>query len=400
MSKILLGITGGVAAYKGAELVRCLQQLGIEVRVVMTPAATRFVTPLTFQALSGHSVYTDLFEAESATGMDHIELSRWADVVLIAPATADFMARLAAGQANDVVTTACLASSAPLYIAPAMNQHMWANAATQANCDVLRRRGINILGPAEGEQACGDVGPGRMLEPQEIAQLVVGDRTNKPLAGVRALVTAGPTREPIDPVRYITNRSSGKMGYELAAALYSYGAEVILVSGPVVIETPLGVSRINVETALEMHNAVQKNLSSCDIFVAAAAVSDYRPCDVVSNKIKKTEKKLALSMELNPDVLAEGVRSVGSIFSVGFAAETERVKEYAKLKLAEKQLDMVAANDVSIAGQGFESDRNALTVVWSDGEQTFPVMDKHRLARQLVALIIEKYHEKSRSKNS
>jgi len=401
MSKILLGITGGIAAYKSAELLRCLQRSGAEVRVVMSKAATQFVTPLTFQALSGYTVHADIFEAESTTGMDHIELARWADIVLIAPATADFMSRLAAGQANDVVTTVCLASSAPLYIAPAMNQFMWSNIATQENGAVLLKRGITILGPTEGVQACGDVGPGRMLEPQEIAQRVVRDeRVNRPLAGVRALVTAGPTREPIDPVRYISNRSSGKMGYELAAALYYYGAEVVLVSGPVALESAFGVARINVETAQDMHDVVQQKVKDCDIFIAAAAVTDYRPRDRASNKIKKEKAELVIPLVLNPDVLAAGVCTASSIFSVGFAAETERVKEYAKLKLEKKQLDMIAANNVSIEGQGFDSDKNALTVIWRDGEMVFPVMTKHDLARQFVALIIEKYNEKSRSKNS
>jgi len=401
MNKILLGVTGGIAAYKSAELLRCLQRSGAEVRVVMSQAATQFITPLTFQALSGYAVHTDIFEAESTAGMDHIELARWADVVLIAPATADFMARLATGQANDVVTTVCLASSAPLYIAPAMNQFMWSNIATQENCAVLLKRGITILGPTEGVQACGDIGLGRMLEPQDIVQRVVRDeRASRPLAGVRALVTAGPTREPIDPVRYISNRSSGKMGYELAAALYDYGAEVVLVSGPAILEASFGVTRINVETAQEMHDAVQKKINDCDIFIAAAAVTDYRPRDRASNKIKKEQAELVIPLVLNPDVLAAGVRTASSVFSVGFAAETERVAEYAKLKLEKKQLDMIAANDVSIEGQGFDSDKNSLTVIWRDGEKIFPVMSKHDLARQFVALIIEKYNEKSRNKNS
>ncbi|NOY70972.1 MAG: bifunctional phosphopantothenoylcysteine decarboxylase/phosphopantothenate--cysteine ligase CoaBC [Gammaproteobacteria bacterium] len=401
MKKILLGITGGIAAYKSAELLRCLQRSGAEVRVVMSEAAARFVTPLTFQALSGYPVCTDLFTADSAAGMDHIELSRWADIVLIAPATADFMAKLATGQANDVVTTVCLARSVPLFIAPAMNQWMWSNIATQDNCTVLRQRGVTILDPTEGVQACGDVGFGRMLEPQDIMQrLVENDSMRHALAGVRTLVTAGPTREPIDPVRYISNRSSGKMGYELAAALHDYGAEVVLVSGPVALETPLGVSRIQVETAQDMHQAVQQNLKECDIFIAAAAVSDYRPRDIASNKIKKSKKERIIPLVLNPDVLAEGVRTASSIFSVGFAAETEHMAKYARLKLEKKQLDMIAANDVSIEGQGFDSNQNALTVIWQGGEKTFPLMAKRDLAKQLVALIIEKYNEKSRSKNS
>ncbi len=401
MKKILLGITGGIAAYKSAELLRCLQRSGAEVRVVMSEAATRFVTPLTFQALSGHPVCTDLLTANSVAGMDHIELSRWADMVLIAPATADFMAKLATGQANDVVTTVCLARSVPLFIAPAMNQWMWSNVATQDNCAVLRQRGVIILDPTEGVQACGDVGFGRMLEPQDIMQrLVDNEGMHCALAGVRTLVTAGPTREPIDPVRYISNRSSGKMGYELAAALHDYGAEVVLVSGPVTLETPFGVSRIQIETAQEMHQAVQQNLKECDIFIAAAAVSDYRPRDIASNKIKKSTAEQVLPLILNPDVLAEGVRTASSIFSVGFAAETEHIAKYARLKLEKKQLDMIAANDVSIEGQGFDSDQNALTVIWQGGEETFPVMAKCDLAKRLVALIVEKYNEKNRNKNS
>jgi len=265
----------------------------------------------------------------------------------------------------------------------------------------LLKRGITILGPTEGVPARGDVGLGRMLEPQDIAQRVIrDDRASRPLAGVRALVTAGPTREPIDPVRYISNRSSGKMGYELAAALYDYGAEVVLVSGPVALESAFGVARINVETAQDMHDVVQEKVQDCDIFIAAAAVTDYRPRDQASNKIKKDKAELLINLVLNPDVLAEGVRTAHSIFSVGFAAETERVTEYAKLKLEKKHLDMIAANDVSIEGQGFDSDKNALTVIWRGGEKIFPVMTKHNLARQFVALIIEKYNEKSRSKNS
>ncbi|TCT21933.1 bifunctional phosphopantothenoylcysteine decarboxylase/phosphopantothenate--cysteine ligase CoaBC [Thiobaca trueperi] len=392
-SRVLLGVGGGISAYKSVDLVRRLSERGCEVRVVMTQAATAFVAPLTFQAVSGHPVRTALLDPAAEAGMGHIELARWADCLLIAPATADLMARLAAGLADDLLTTLALATEAPLCLAPAMNQHMWRHPATQANLQTLRARGARILGPAEGQQACGDVGPGRMLEPLEIAE-ALRPLAGRPLAGVRVLLTAGPTREPLDPVRYLGNRSSGRMGYALATALSDLGAQVTLISGPTALPMPPVAESIQVETALDMHGAVMARAADCDLFVATAAVADYRPADPADSKIKKDATGLTLHLVRNPDILAEVAALTPAPFTVGFAAETDRVEDYARGKLAAKRLDMIAANLVGGATGGFERDDNALMVFWPNGRRDLPMMDKRQLARELAALIAERYRER------
>lgn len=385
---ILLGVTGGIAAYKAAELVRLLRRAGAEVRVVMTRGATEFVTPLTFQALSGHPVRTELFDAAAEAGIDHIELARWADLILVAPASADFLARLVAGRADDLLTTLCLATAAPLALAPAMNQQMWQAPVTQENVQRLIARGVHVFGPGCGEQACGEVGPGRMLESAELARLAGELFASGPLSGVRALVTAGPTREAIDPVRFIGNRSSGKMGFAVAAALATAGAEVVLVAGPVALPTPPGVRRIDVESAAEMLAAVEQE--QFDLLVAAAAVADYRPAAAAHTKIKKEQAAITVELTRNPDILATISAARPAVFTVGFAAETDDLERYARGKLAQKRLDMIAANWVG-AGRGFETDDNALQVFWADGGATLDEAPKADLARQLVTLVVERY---------
>ncbi|ENM3897365.1 bifunctional phosphopantothenoylcysteine decarboxylase/phosphopantothenate synthase [Vibrio cholerae] len=388
--KILLGISGGIAAYKCAELTRRFIERGAEVRVVMTHAAKEFITPLTMQAVSGHPVADSLLDPAAESSMGHIELAKWADMVLLAPATADLIARLAAGMGNDLLTTLVLATQAPLVVSPAMNQQMYRNAATQENIATLARRGAEIWGPAAGEQACGDIGPGRMLEPMDLVTRCEAFFAPKLLAGKRVLLTAGPTREPLDPVRYITNHSSGKMGFAIAEAAADLGAEVTLISGPVSQPTPGLVSRIDVQSALEMHQHVMEHATSCDIFIGCAAVADYRPEQVAEQKIKKTDQNstLSITMVKNPDIVA----SVAALteqrpFTVGFAAETQEVEKYARSKLTNKNLDMICANDVSISGQGFNSNNNALTVYWHGGEQTLPFTSKRELAQALMRLI-------------
>jgi phosphopantothenoylcysteine decarboxylase/phosphopantothenate--cysteine ligase len=389
--KILLGVTGGIAAYKAAALVRRLREAGAEVRVVMTPAACAFITPLTMQALSGRPVRSELLDPDAEAGMDHIELARWADRVLVAPASADFLARLSHGLAGDLLSALCLATEAPLILAPAMNQGMWRNAATQANVALLRQRDVQLLGPARGEQACGESGPGRMLEPEEIlAALAAGG--DGPLAGVPVLLTAGPTREAIDPVRFIGNRSSGRMGYALAAALARLGASVRLVSGPVSLDPPARVERIAVESAAEMREAVMQRVADCGIFVASAAVADYRPREAAPEKIKKRRDELSLQLVKNPDILAQVAALPHPPFTVGFAAETERLEEHAAAKLRDKGLDMIAANRVGAGPGGFESEDNALLVLWPGGRRELPLMPKPALARHLAHIIAERYH--------
>lgn len=397
---ILLGISGGIAAYKSAALLRLLRGEGADIRVVMTRAATEFVTPLTFQALSGHPVRTELFDTMAEAGMDHIELARWAGLILVAPASADFLARLAGGHANDLLTTLCLASSAPLAVAPAMNRQMWQAAATQENIARLKSRGVHVLGPAEGLQACGEKGPGRMLETAELHQhartLLAG---NGSLSRHRVLVTAGPTREAIDPVRYISNRSSGRMGYAIAAALQAAGADVVLVSGPVSLPTPAGVRRVDVESAAEMLAAVEAE--EFDMLIACAAVADYRPVNVASEKIKKDAADSCLSLQRNPDILAHVSNTRPAVFTVGFAAETGNLEEYARGKLMHKKLDMIAANHVG-AGLGFEVNENALEVFWKGGGASLPRMEKTVLSQKLVEIILERYlhHAKNTTENS
>lgn len=391
--QILLGVTGGIAAYKTAELTRLLIKAGAFVRVVMTKGAQAFVTPLTFQALSGEPVRTELLDPEHEAAMGHIELARWADLILIAPATASFIERLATGRADDLLSTLCLASASPIMLAPAMNQQMWKQQSTQDNINILQQRDINIIGPAEGDQACGDIGPGRMLEPQEILSQAEQHFHTGALAGKQIMITAGPTREPIDPVRFLSNRSSGKMGYALAQAAVEAGATVTLVSGPVVLATPRGVKKVSVETAEEMYSTVLEKINHADIFIATAAVSDYRPAMTATQKIKKSSDNFTLELQPNPDILAEVAALETPPFTVGFAAETESLEKHAQEKLKRKKLDMIAANPVN-NHQGFDQDENQLTVFWSDGKQHFPLASKHKIARQLLNLIAEKYHSK------
>jgi phosphopantothenoylcysteine decarboxylase/phosphopantothenate--cysteine ligase len=391
--RILLGVTGGIAAYKSPDLVRRLKEQGAEVQVVMTRNAREFVGALTFQAVSGLPVRNDLWDQSAEAAMGHIELARWADEIIIAPASADFIARLAHGLADDLLSTVCLATRAPISIAPAMNQVMWSNAATQANVALLRQRGVRVLGPGEGEQACGEVGAGRMLEPADIVKHLLSANSTGPLVGVKAVVTAGPTRERIDPVRFITNRSSGKMGYAVAEALRAAGAEVVLVSGPVALATPTGVTRVNVESADDMLQAVQQHLHGAQLLVATAAVSDYCAAQVAHEKIKKTNASLALQLARTPDILATVGAGPSPPFLVGFAAETDNVERNALAKLESKHLDMIAANQVG-DGLGFDKDDNALTVYWSGGKQELCLCSKHALAKQLVGLIAEHYHLK------
>lgn len=390
--RVLLVVTGGIAAYKSAEVVRLLRREGAEVRVTMTAAAGRFVGPLTFQALSGNPVRTELFDAAHEAAMGHIELARWAELVLVAPASANFLARLAAGLADDLPATLCLACTAPLAVAPAMNQAMWRNPATQENLTRLAMRGVLTWGPGEGEQACGDTGPGRMLEPAELLERVRAMWDARPLDGIRVLVTAGPTREPIDPVRFVGNRSSGKMGYALAAALRDAGAAVTLVSGPVALPTPPGTERVDVESAAQMRAAVMARVRDCAIFIGCAAVADYRPAAVASGKIKKTQDRLALELIRNPDILAEVTGLDPAPFTIGFAAETERLAELAEAKRRAKGVDMIAANLVGGAHGGFETDENALTVLWDGGRATLERAPKPALARALTDLIARRFH--------
>ena len=389
--RVLLGITAGIAAYKAAELARLLVKDGARVRVVMTRSASEFIAPLTLQAITGEVVRDSLFDPAHEAAMGHIELARWADLIVVAPATADFLARSAAGMAHDLLSTLCLASAAPLLLAPAMNQAMWHHPATRANAQLLNSRGVTLLGPAEGEQACGDVGPGRMLEPADILAAVRRRFADGRLVGRRVLLTAGPTREAVDPVRFFGNRSSGKMGFALAAALADEGADVTLVAGPVSLATPDGVQRIDVESALDMHAAVFAAVGEADIFIACAAVADFRPVEVAEQKIKKSGiDGLTLELVRNPDILAEVAALPRPPFCVGFAAETHDVAAYAADKLRAKGLDMIAANQVS-ASQGFETDDNALLVIWDGGSRALPTQSKRQLAGRLVDLIVERF---------
>ncbi len=391
VKRILLGITGGIAAYKSAELVRLLKKAGHEVRVVMTSGAEAFVTPLTFQALSGEPVRTSLLDSEAESGMGHIELAKWADQVVVAPASADFLARLAQGMADDLLTTLCCATEAPIAVAPAMNQAMWSNHRTQRNLRLLQEDPqISLWGPDQGEQACGDTGPGRMLEPLVLAGLVADTGTSGLLAGKRVVVTAGPTREPIDPVRYISNHSSGRMGYALAEAARDAGARVVLVSGPVSLPAPAGVDMRPVVTADDMLAQASAAVDEgCDLFVATAAVADYRPETCAGDKIKKSSEQMALPLVRNPDTLATIAGRDDAPFTVGFAAETSDVARYAVDKMQRKKLRMIVANDVSVPGLGFNSENNAVTVFWPDGQTAIGPDSKQRIAERLVALISE-----------
>jgi len=390
--KILLGISGGIAAYKCAELTRRLIERGAQVQVVMTKAAKEFITPLTMQAVSGRPVSDSLLDPAAEASMGHIELAKWADLVLLAPATADLIARMSAGMGNDLLTTLVLATDSPVAVSPAMNQQMYRNIATQENISTLARRGMHIWGPAAGEQACGDVGPGRMLEPMQLVHLCEQFFQPKLLEGKSILITAGPTREAIDPVRYITNHSSGKMGYALASAAAQMGAKVTLVSGPVSLNTPVGAERINVSSAQEMHEAVIAHANKHDAFISCAAVADYRPQTIASQKLKKTEDndEMVINMVKNPDIVASvAAMTEKRPFTVGFAAETNDVETYARGKLTKKNLDMICANDVSVAGQGFNSNDNAITLYWPEGELALDLESKEALSFK----ILEKMHQ-------
>lgn len=389
---ILLGVTGGIAAYKAPDLVRKLVAKGANVRVVLTDSAAEFVSPLSLQAVSGNTVSTSLLDKDAEAAMGHIELARWADKLLVAPATSNFMAKLSHGLADDLLSTLCLATTAPIFLAPAMNQQMWQAQATQDNLAILQKRGVELLGPAQGEQACGDVGPGRMLEPQDIADLMLPS-TPQVLAGTKITITAGPTREAIDPVRYISNHSSGKMGYALATAAEKMGAKVTLVSGPVNLPVPANVDLIKVSSAEEMRDAVMSDIQSCDIFVGCAAVADYRPAQQVQQKIKKSDQELTLTFIKNPDILSDVAHTANPPFTLGFAAETQNLREYALGKLQRKKLNMIAANDVSDTNIGFNSEQNALTVFWPEGEKQLNVADKRLLASQLLQLVAQRYHQ-------
>jgi phosphopantothenoylcysteine decarboxylase/phosphopantothenate--cysteine ligase len=392
--RILLGVSGGIAAYKSADLVRRLRERGADVQVVMTQGAGEFITPLTFQALSGRPVYTRLLDHDSEAGMGHIALARWADVIVIAPATANVIARLAQGLADDLLTTLCLAADIPLLIAPAMNQQMWAAAATTENMATLVRRGVEVLGPGTGEQACGETGAGRMLEPADIVHAVENRFRTARLSGTRIVVTAGPTREAIDPVRFISNQSSGRMGFAIAHAAMEAGADVTLVSGPVSLAPPDRVQYIPVETAEQMQAQVQNRMGSMDIFISAAAVADYRCVRVAPQKIKKGSDRISLDLEKNPDILAMVSGARNRPFTVGFAAETESVHDNALQKLKKKGLDMIAANQVG-NGLGFNTEDNELEVLWHGGSISLGRQSKDKLARKLIHLVADRFHEKN-----
>jgi phosphopantothenoylcysteine decarboxylase/phosphopantothenate--cysteine ligase len=389
--RVLLGVTGGIAAYKSPDLVRRLAERGADVQVVMTSAAQRFVSPMTFQAVSGRPVRSDLWDSGAEAAMGHIELARWAQLVLVAPASADFIARLAAGRADDLLCTLCMATEAPIMLAPAMNRVMWANKATQANVATVASRGVRILGPGAGNQACGEVGAGRMWEPTQLAETVLAAPANAGiLAGLNVLITAGPTRERLDPVRYLTNRSSGKMGFAVAEAAREAGAHVTLVTGPVNLQTPLGVTRINVESARDMYAAVHRQVNDADIFIAAAAVADFQPVKVAKQKIKKQgNASVQLELEPAPDIIKSVADMAKRPFVVGFAAETNDVEDNARSKLKRKRLDMIAANEVG-DGIAFDCEDNALTVIWPGGKTEVSRGPKLDVARELVALIAKR----------
>ena len=387
--RIVLGVSGGIAAYKAPDLVRRLRERGAEVQVVMTAGAQRFVTPTTFQAVAGREVRAELWDPAAEAAMGHIELARWADLILLAPATADLVARLSAGRADDLLTTLVLATEAKVALAPAMNRLMWSHPATQANITILRHRGVEVLGPGRGEQACGETGDGRMLEPLEIVagvERLLSNADGAALAGKRVLITAGPTRERLDPVRYISNRSSGKMGFALAEAARAAGAEVTLVAGPVHLPTPNGVKRVDVESAAQMHEAVDDAVGTADVFIGTAAVADYRPAVVAERKIKKSGERVEIVLERTPDILASVAARAQRPFVVGFAAETHDVENYARGKLESKNLDLIAANEVG-DDKVFDRDDNSLIVLWRDGRVPIGPASKQVVAKELIELI-------------
>lgn len=397
--KILLGVCGGIAAYKSAELTRRLMDQGAQVRVVMTASAKQFITPLTMQAVSGHVVYDDLLDPQAEAGMGHIELAKWADLILIAPATANVIARLRAGMADELLTTLCLATPSPIAIAPAMNQQMYLAPATQDNLSVLGERGIFIWGPGEGIQACGDVGPGRLLDVPDLVKLARDFfmPTDQSLAGVNIVITAGPTQEAIDPVRYISNHSSGKMGFSLAESALSMGANVTVIAGPVNLSLSSAIKRINVKSAVDMHQAALDSLASADIFIACAAVADYRAQQVHNEKMKKQADTDTITLTLikNPDIIADVASAKNRPFCVGFAAETNDVETYALGKLKRKNLDLIAANDVSVSEQGFNSDNNALTVFAKDKRFDIALNTKKEVSIQLLKIISKEYKNRA-----
>jgi phosphopantothenoylcysteine decarboxylase/phosphopantothenate--cysteine ligase len=406
--KILLGISGGIAAYKTPELVRRLKDKGADVRVVMTEGAKAFITPLTLQAVSANAVADSLLDTQAELAMGHIELAKWADFILIAPATADVIAKISAGLANDLLTTLCLATAAPVAIAPAMNQQMWHNPATQNNINTLSTWGYTFFGPGAGEQACGDIGLGRMLDVDELVDLTCqqisalhNNETNtpkeQPLAGQKWLITAGPTREAIDPVRYISNHSSGKMGFAIASAAQQLGAEVTIISGPVSLATPTHCHKVSVTSAIDMHQQAMTLATEANVFVACAAVADYRIDTIANEKIKKSHDTMQLNLVKNPDIVADVAALTNKPFTVGFAAETQDVEHYARGKLARKNLDMIAANNVAESGQGFNSDDNALTVFTANDEKVLPLTSKSELAKQLVQHIQQKFENSLKS---
>jgi phosphopantothenoylcysteine decarboxylase/phosphopantothenate--cysteine ligase len=389
-TRIVLGVTGGIAAYKSPDLVRRLMERGAEVQVVMTKSAQRFVSPMTFQAVSGRPTRSDLWDTAAEAAMGHIELARWAEIVLIAPASADFIARMAGGRADDLLTTLCIATEAPILLAPAMNRVMWANKATQANIETLVARGVRILGPGSGNQACGEIGVGRMWEPLKLAEALLEPPVNAGLlTGLNVLITAGPTRERLDPVRYLTNRSSGKMGFAVAAAAREAGAHVTIVSGPVQLQTPVGVTRINVESARDMYAAVHRHVADADVFIAAAAVADFQPVTIAKQKIKKHGGSVNLELEPAPDIIKSVADMQRRPFVVGFAAETNDVEDNARIKLKRKKLDMIAANQVG-DGIAFDCEDNALTVIWPGGKLDVARGPKIDVARELIALIAKR----------
>jgi phosphopantothenoylcysteine decarboxylase/phosphopantothenate--cysteine ligase len=395
--RIILGVTGGISAYKAAFLVRLLRKNGANVRVVMTQSATKFVTPLTFQALSAKPVHTELLDLNTETAMGHIELAKWADLILIAPASANFIARYANGFAEDLLSTLCLATDSPVIIAPAMNQQMWRNQATQENLERINARGITVVGPTAGVQACGDDGPGRMLEPEEIVGHTANMFQTNILTGSRLLVTAGPTREAIDPVRFLSNRSSGRMGYAVATAAAEAGADVTLISGPVDLAA-IGIEKVvHVTSAEEMQESVMQRINNIDIFISAAAVADYRVQKISEQKIKKSDDTYELIMQKTPDILAEVSALYDAPFTVGFAAETENLELNAQTKLYLKNLDMIAANQVD-KKLGIDCDENALTIFWKTGREKLPLAPKNKLARSLIKLIALQYNEKNSNK--
>ena len=395
--RILLGVTGGIAAYKSAELIRRLRDAGADVRVILTSGGAEFITPLTLQALSGNPVHQDLLDPKAEAAMGHIELARWADLLLVAPSTADFIARLSQSRGDDLLTTTCLATAAPIAIAPAMNHVMWENEGTQKNLSDLKGRKIQVFGPAKGSQACGETGPGRMLEASELVELCASLFSTGLLSGKKVVINAGPTQEAIDPVRYISNHSSGKMGFAMAEVAAEAGALVTLIAGPVNLATPDRVSRIDVVSAQDMYQESLNHARNSDIFIATAAVADYRPSSPAREKIKKKDDTLSIHLTKNPDIVAAVAQLSPKPFTIGFAAETQNLINYAEKKISQKNLDMIIANDVSQQDIGFGSENNAVTALWAGGKQTLAKANKRQIAKQLLEIISKQTQNRSAS---